>query len=107
MLLLAAAQAVPQIIDYMAGKLLEAESVRAKRLYLTRILNAARVTLGLLSLAAVGLMGASGAYNLLAADVFLEAAAAFRGGDNITADRLETRANDVNDTGDNYQGVRV
>jgi hypothetical protein len=106
-LLLAAAQAVPQIIDYMAGKLLEAESVRAKRLYLTRILNAARVTLGLLSLAAVGLMGASGAYNLLAADAFMQAAAVFRGGDNVTAERLETSANDVNDTGDNYQGVRV
>ncbi len=107
MLLLAAAQSVLQIIDYMAGKLLEAESVRAKRLYLTRILNAAQVTLGLLSLVAVGLMAAAGAYNLLAANAFLESAAAFRGGDNITAARLATRASAVNDTGDNYQGVSV
>jgi hypothetical protein len=106
-LLLAAAQSVLQIIDYMAGKLLEAESVRAKRLYLTRIVNAAQVTLGLLSLVAVGLVAAAGAYNLLAANAFLESAAAFRGGDNVTAARLGTRASAVNDTGDNYQGVSV
>ena len=81
--------------------------VRAKRFYLTRILNAAQVTLGLLSLVAVGLMAAAGAYNLLAANAFLESAAAFRGGDNITAARLGTRASAVNDTGDNYQGVSV
>jgi hypothetical protein len=91
----------------MADKLLEAESVRPKRQYLNRILNSARVTLGLLSIVAVGLMGAAGTYNVLASDAFLEAAAALRGGDNVTAARVTKRAIDVNDTGDNFQGVRM
>ena len=91
----------------MAGKVFEAESVRSKRQYLNRILNVARVTLGLLSIVAVGLMGAAGAYNVLAADAFLEAAAALRGGDNVTAARVAKRALADNDTGDNFQGVRM
>ena len=79
---------MPQIIDYMAGKLLEAESVRAKRMSLSKMFKAAQFTLGLLSIVAVGLMSAAGAYNVLAADAFLEAAAALRGGDNVTAARV-------------------
>jgi hypothetical protein len=44
---------------------------------------------------------------VLAADAFLEAAAALRGGDNVTAARVAKRALDDNDTGDNFQGVRM
>ena len=90
----------------MLGKLLEAESVRAKRLLLKKFLNIAQITLLLLSIVAIGFMSASGAYNVLAAKSFFESAAAYRAGDEATASRVFSLASDINDKADKNQGVR-
>ena len=95
-----------QILDYMLGKLLEAESVRAKRLLLKKCLNIAQITLLLLSIVAIGFMSAAGAYNALASKSFLESAAAYRAGDDTTASRVRSLAVDINDKADHNQGVR-
>ena len=100
-----AQDACPQILDYMLDKLMEAESLAAKRLLLKKLLRVTQFTMLLLSVVCVGIMSAACAFNVLASNLFFKSAAEYRAGDSVLGSSMYDNAIDVNDRADNFQGV--
>jgi hypothetical protein len=91
----------------MSDKLMEADSLAAKRLLLKKFLKISQFTIVLLSLVCVGFMSAASAYNVLASNLFFKSAAEYRAGNGELASRVREDANTINDTADKYQGVSL
>jgi hypothetical protein len=95
-----------QILHYKVQLLLAAESVRAKRLQFTKILNMAQVALLLANIAHFGINVQSAALNVSAMHHFLKAADAFRSGQMEAGSRLYRESIFLySDPADYYQGV--
>jgi hypothetical protein len=95
-----------QILHYKVQLLLAAESVLAKRVQFTKILNMAQVALVLINIAHFGINVQSAALNVSAMNHFLKAADAFRSGQMEAGSRLYRESIIMySDPADYYQGV--
>jgi hypothetical protein len=95
-----------QILHYKVQLLLAVDSVLAKRVQFTKILNMAQVALVLINIAHFGINVQSAALNVSAMDHFLKAADAYRSGQMEAGSRLYRESLILyNDPADYYQGV--
>ena len=95
-----------QILHYKVQLLLAVESVRAKRLQFTKILNMAQAALLLVNIAHFAINCQSAALNVSAMHHFLKAADAFRSGQTEAGSRLYRESIILyNDPADYFQGV--